>query len=90
MKVYLAGKPEDHDRFNGYALDLQSRNLIVVSTWHQSGTVAELLKQQRQLEQNRKGLVMVGLTSQKTAPEHIRSTVNARLDAELSVALRNC
>lgn len=40
MRIYLAGKPEDHKRFNDYAAELRSYGFEVVSRWHESDQIS--------------------------------------------------
>lgn len=87
MKIYLAGKPEDHKRFNKYAQDLQNRNLTVVSSWHENGDVASVLEQKRELDTNRKGFVAMAFTGATPSAQDRRSVVNPKLEIELDTLL---
>ena len=78
MNVSLAGKPEAHEQFNEYARDLQSRNLTVILTRHQSGALASMLEHRRQWKENRTGPVMMAFTGQQPthfSPFHVLTDV---------------
>ena len=90
MIVYLAGKPEDHERFNEYASDLQSRGIKVVSTWHKSGALAELLEQWRQWIARTKNSAKLFLANPKLNSEQAVSSAKADFNIELYACLENC
>lgn len=58
MVVYLAGKPEDHDRFTKYAKDLvetaskRGRTVSIVSKWHSNSNLAEDLTTTRRVRES--------------------------------------
>jgi hypothetical protein len=47
MKIYLAGQPEEHARFNSYASELRCDGFNVVSTWHVDSAVSDLVEKFR-------------------------------------------
>src|ERR1035437_7262632 len=90
MIVYLAGKPEDHERFNEYARDLQSRGVQVVSTWHKSGALADLLEQWRQWIARTNGPAKLALAERETDAGFIASSAKADFNIELEECLERC
>lgn len=90
MIVYLAGKLEDHQRFNEYARDLQSRGVQVISTWHQSGALSELLEQWRKWKTGMREAVESIFTDQGFNPELAASSAKADFNTELIECVEKC
>jgi nucleoside 2-deoxyribosyltransferase len=47
MKVYLAGRPDEHACIDKYATEFRNDGFEVVSTWHSDNAVAHLVEQFR-------------------------------------------
>lgn len=82
MRIYLAGKPEEHERFNEYATEIRNDGFEVVSCWHESDQIANLVSgfqttQDNQLQFLTKFMRIV--TGQDTAGDEISNSDRSEL-----------
>lgn len=69
MKIYLAGRPEDHQQLNSYAEQLETDGFQVVSSWHSNDAAAGLVAASRRQKQAQHDLVANLMRQAITGPE---------------------
>jgi nucleoside 2-deoxyribosyltransferase len=52
MRIYLAGQPKEHERFNEYAAELRNHGFEVVSSWHGDDQAARLAERSQSIRAN--------------------------------------
>jgi len=57
MKICLVGKPNEQERFKGYATELRSYGFEVVSSWHESDQTAILAERFQTIQDNQSQFV---------------------------------
>lgn len=77
MRIYLAGKPTEHELFNDYAAKFRSHGCEVVSRWHDSDEIANILARFQTMRDQQDEFVMKFLRitlGQNIAGEEITDT----------------
>jgi nucleoside 2-deoxyribosyltransferase len=77
MRIYLAGKPEEHERFNEYATELRNYGFEVVSRWHENDQIANLVTRFQAMQDSQDQFVMKFMSiaaGQNIAGEEITDT----------------